>query len=135
MLRVSICASFVCHSPLKLQPPSRRDFSTLLQPRGGPEAHRPESSANTTPRKTLRLICSSHSGLLFHHQISPVWSTRTPAYLTSPTEAGGRLPHCTSPPPLMKPETFASPPPCHFALCYFPASLPCPCRAQRGERC
>lgn len=124
--QVSICALFVCHSPLKLQLPSRHDFPLCRN------QHRSQHLTNMSHQLSLYLKKTSITLLMtggycfFWKNIShrDVTHTHTLKRQVSQMEGVTKLPHLPLWLPLMKPNTFGHPLVSIFVclptFCFFP---------------
>lgn len=109
----SICALFVCHSPLKLQLPSRHDFPLCRNQQTS------QHLTNTSPQPSLRLKKTSitrrmtrvYCFLWQNISHGDLTHTHTLNVQVSRMEGVTELPHPLSWPALMKPHTFGHPPP------------------------
>lgn len=103
-MQVSICALFVCHSPLKLQLHSRHDFPLCWNQETGQYLTRVSHQLPLRLEKTLG-YCYFWSNIS-HLDLTYTCMIKTQ---TSQKEAVTKLPHKTLLLRLMKPQTFGCP--------------------------
>lgn len=124
--QVSICALFVCHSPLKLQLPSRHDFPLCRNQQTR------QHLTSTTHQLSLRLTKTSITLPMTCGHCFPIGTSHILPHLMyrcPKMESVSELPHLPLWLPLMKTPHLRSSTSVHFCLSsiplFFPLCLPC----------